>query len=250
MAQRIREFVVNGALSREYLIDVLGVPANRISAAGHTYFAPAPYDQRPEAGRHVDPGEPLRYLLVGRLVPRKGPEHVIRAAGQLRRRFGSAANFEVVMVGDGPMRSSLAELAAEQGISDVVKFEGYKLPDDVWPYYAHCHVLVLPTLQDNWPVVVLEAMAMGMPVLLSRIAGSVPDLIRDGQNGYAFDAEDDEQLANLMATYLERPELVEMHGQKSLEQSAPYAPARNADVYMNAIERVLAKPEATRPELR
>jgi glycosyltransferase involved in cell wall biosynthesis len=234
MAKRAKGFLVNGPLSRQYLVGALAVPDDRILESG-LCTEPAPDWVR--TPKTLVPGEPVRFLFVGRMIERKGVAHLLRAAQLLELREGREARFELALVGDGPERARYEQLAWDLGLRHRVRFAQYVRPDQVWEYYARAHVFVLPTLQDNWPLVVPEAMSAGLPVLVSKYAGSVPDLIRQGENGYAFDPEDHASLAASMGRYLANPELIRQHGQRSLQLVSPYTPERVARVYLQALER-------------
>jgi glycosyltransferase involved in cell wall biosynthesis len=234
MAARARAFVVNGSLARRYVIEELGVPAERVFTGGMVASPPPPGLAGGEP-RRVAPGEPVRFLFVGRLVPGKGVSRLVEAAARLRERLGPAARFAVEIVGDGPERTDLARFVAEHDLAEHVHFAGAVPPEDVWEYYGHAHVFVLPTFQDNWPLVVPEAMSMGCAVLLSLFAGSAPDLIDDGGNGHVLEPDDTGRLADLMAEYVASPELVERHGRRSRELVAPYGPESAADAYLAAV---------------
>jgi glycosyltransferase involved in cell wall biosynthesis len=233
MAKRARAFVVNGPLSRQYLVGALGVPQERIL---QPLICPAPAPDWARTPKMLIPGEPVRFLFVGQMIDRKGVAHLLRAAKLLEMRLGREARFELVLVGDGTERERYEKLACELGLQDRVRFVKYVNPDQVWKSYACAHVFVLPTLQDNWPLVVPEAMSAGLPILLSKHAGSVPDLICEGENGYSFDPEDHEGLATFMGRYLSDPELVHRHGARSLELVSPYTPERVAQVLLRALE--------------
>ena len=240
MVKRARAFVTNGALSRQYLVEQLGAPESSVFEGGMCAESP-PETFMPVQPRSFQQGDTLRFLYLGRLIDRKGVKHLVKAAGLLKQRLKAAetaSKFEVVMLGDGPERAALAELCRQLDVVEQVRFEGAVLPEDVWQYYANSHVLVLPTLQDNWPLVVPEAMSMGLPVFLSKYTGSVPDLLQEDENGYVFDPNDHEQLAALMQRYLEDPDLVQKQGGKSLELVAPYKPEATAGVFLKTLEFV------------
>jgi glycosyltransferase involved in cell wall biosynthesis len=234
MAKRARAFVVNGALSRQYLIEALEVPASEILERGLCAERPPDWVQAP---KKLLPGDPVRFLFVGRMIEGKGVAHLLSAAKLLEMHLGREAQFELVLVGDGPERERYQRLAGELGLQDRVRFTKFVNPDQVWKYYARAHVFVLPTLHDNWPLVVPEAMSAGLPVLVSKYAGSVPELIRQGENGYAFDPDDHEGLAACMGRYLSNPELIYKHGRRSLQLVSPYTPENVVQVIVRAIER-------------
>jgi glycosyltransferase involved in cell wall biosynthesis len=235
IARRAKAFVVNGALSRSYLIDVVGVPGDRIVEGG---MCAEPPPEHVRCGpRVMSPGDPLRCLFVGRMIAGKGLPHLLHAAQLLDRRLGREGQFDILLLGDGPERSRYEGLARDLGIQNRVRFGGYVSPNQVWRYYEQAHVFVLPTLQDNWPLVVPEAMSVGLPVLVSKRAGSVPDLIREGENGYSFDPEDHESLASHLEEYVRNPDLIHRHGECSLELVSPYNPQRAANAFLWAVAK-------------
>jgi glycosyltransferase involved in cell wall biosynthesis len=241
IAKQVVAFVVNGTLSRRYLIDTIGVPPERIIEGG-ICAEPPPADVRP-APKTLRPGDPLRCLFVGQMVGRKGVPHLLHAARILESRLGRQAQFEIDLVGDGPELPRYQSLAGELGIQNRVHFGGFFAPGRIWHCYEQAHVFVLPTLQDNWPLVVPEAMSMGLPVLVSKHTGSVPDLIREGENGYSFDPEDHERLAYHLEQYVKNPDLIRKHGQRSIELVSPFNPQRAANAFLWAIAK--AKQQAT-----
>jgi hypothetical protein len=235
IARRAKAFVVNGILSRRYLLDAVAVPGDRIIEGG---MCAEPPPEHVRCGpRMLRRGDPLRCLFVGRMIAGKGVPHLLHAAQSLDRRLGKESQFEIVLLGDGPERPRYENLAQELGIQNRVHFPGFFGPDQVWHWYEQAHVFVLPTLQDNWPLVVPEAMSMGLPVLVSKRAGCVPDLIREGENGYSFDPEDYETLASHLEEYARNPDLIRRHGERSLELVSPYNPQRAANAFLWAVAR-------------
>jgi len=233
MAKRAGAFVVNGALSRQYLVGALRVPNDRILEPG-ICAEPRP-DWVQTLKTSLPGGGPVRFLFVGQMIERKGVAHLLHAAKLLETRWKT--KFELVMVGDGPKRERYWQLAHELGLGDRVHFVKNVLPSQVWEYYETAHVLVLPTLLDHWAMVVPEAMSVGLPVLVSKYAGSVPELICHGENGYVFDPEDHEGLAGCMERYLSNPELITQHGLRSLRLISSYTPERVAQIFLQAVER-------------
>lgn len=237
MALRARAFVVNGELSAQYIRD-LGVARDRIFSGGMC-AEPRPTDVQLVPCGSDRTGAPVRFLFVGRLIKLKDAETLLRAAGRLRELTN--APFEVRLVGDGPERPALTDLAERLGLADSVTFAGNVPPSSVWAEYDAASVFVLPTLQDNWPLVVPEAMASGMPVILSTGAGSVPDLVEPGVNGFVFDPGDVEGLSRLMCNYVQDPGLIRAHGIESLRTASAYTPRSVAEVMLRAVHR--ARPE-------
>jgi glycosyltransferase involved in cell wall biosynthesis len=233
IGRRAAAFVVNGALAHRYLVETIRVPADRIVEGGMC-AEPVP-DHIRRGPRARSNGDPLIYLFIGQMIGRKGVPHLLRAAHLLKARSGANAHFTILLLGDGPERQQYEALACRMGIHDQVRFLGHIPPGQIWHWYEQADVFVLPTLQDNWPLVVPEAMSMGLPVLLSKYAGAVPDLIREGDNGYSFDPQDHEDLASRLEEYLRNPQLVRKHGECSLKLVSRYNPVRAADAILCAV---------------
>jgi glycosyltransferase involved in cell wall biosynthesis len=113
------------------------------------------------------------FLSVGQLVKRKGFDKLIQACGRLARR---GREFTLVLVGDGPERDRLVEMARENHIKHFRIFPGKSQPA-LNEIYRAADVFVFPTLEDVWGLVVNEAMWAGVPVLCSKYAGCAPELV-------------------------------------------------------------------------
>jgi glycosyltransferase involved in cell wall biosynthesis len=171
------------------------------------------------------------------MIARKGVAHLLHATQSLDRRLGGSGQFEILLLGDGPERSRFEGLARELGIQHLVHFAGHVPPEEVWHYYEEVHVFVLPSLHEIWGLVVPEAMSMGLPVLISNRAGSVPDLVREGENGYSFDPEDHESLASHLEEYAKHPHLIRQHGERSMEIVSSYNPDASANAFLWAVAK-------------
>jgi glycogen synthase len=114
------------------------------------------------------------FLFVGSLVDRKAPDVLLRAI--------AATAARCMVVGDGPLREQLEQLAWHLGISERVVFAGAVHPSDVHRYYERAIALVLPSMSEGVPLVGLEALRSGIPVIASRLDG-IATVVRDEHNG-------------------------------------------------------------------
>lgn len=231
MVRKTKAFVVSGKLARQYL-EYLGAPAQRIIEGG--LCAELPPQGLATPSRPLD--HCMRFLFVGQLIDRKGVGYLLEAIHILHTRY--AQRFEVVIVGDGPERSRYEQKCRDAGLKAIVQFVGNKPPQEVWNFYANADVFVLPTLQDHWALVVPEAMSMGLPVLLSDKTGCVPDLLEEGGNGYSFNPQNPQELAERMAIYLDNPALAEQHGRRSRELVRSYTPHQVSQKFLQALQVV------------
>ena len=146
-------------------------------------------------------------LVVARLEARKGHRYVLQALAQLPALFDDVV---LVLAGDGPERAALEHLAAALRISDRVRFLGEH--SDPWSLYAAASVVILPSIgHEDFPIVILEAMAAGRPVVASRVAG-IPDQVVDGVTGRLVAPGDPMALAAAVASVLGTPGQVEEMG--------------------------------------
>jgi 1,2-diacylglycerol 3-alpha-glucosyltransferase len=162
------------------------------------------------------------FLYVGRLSPEKNLKGLIQSFARYRERGGS---WSLVLVGDGPERAALEAQCAERGIAAHVRFTGLKPTSEITPYYAFARCFVLPSEREPWGLVVNEAMASGLPVIVSTRCGCAEDLVESGGNGYLFDPAKDLDLTERMMTVgvLDDDELDRM-GNRSRQIIAGYSP--------------------------
>jgi D-inositol-3-phosphate glycosyltransferase len=138
-------------------------------------------------------------LFVGSLVARKSPDLLLDAVAELD-------DIACVFAGDGPMRSKLERRASELGITDRVRLLGALAPAELGAVYAGAELLVVPAVSEASPLVAVEAMACGLPVVASRISG-LPSLVRDWETGFLVKPGDVGQLAMAMTFVLGDDEL-------------------------------------------
>ena len=144
--------------------------------------------------RYDVPPTALLVLVAGKLQPKKRPLDVLRAAARARER----ADVRVMFAGDGELRAECEGAAAQLNVP--AYFPGFMNQTEIPRAYASCDVLVLASdWRETWGLVVNEAMACGLPALVSRAAGCEPDLIIEGRTGHGFDSGDIDTLTMLMA---------------------------------------------------
>jgi len=131
-------------------------------------------------------------ICVGRLSPEKGQAGLLLAFAKLRARH---PELRLRLVGDGPDRASLESLAKELGLSDAMTFAGRLPEEDTLAEIARAHLLVLPSFMEGLPIVLMEAMAVGVPVVASRVAG-IPELVEDDVTGLLITPSHWDELAS------------------------------------------------------
>ncbi len=143
-------------------------------------------------------------LFLGRLVPEKGVEYLVRAMAHVRRKRPLA---KLSVVGGGPELERLQALAAELGLGDGVIFHGKVPHEEVRAYFGRATVNVLPSIWcENSPVTCYESYVAGLPMVASRIAG-LPAMVVEGETGLLAEPRDPEDLADKIVRVLEDDEL-------------------------------------------
>jgi glycosyltransferase involved in cell wall biosynthesis len=173
------------------------------------------------------PIEPLPRLAngpvigsLGRLSAEKGYDVAVRALAEL-------PGATLVIVGDGPERAALTELAQELGVADRLQIVGWT--DEPRRYLSGFDAFVLSSRVEGFPLAPLEAMLAGLPVVAADV-GSVGEAVLDGETGFLFPAEDAGALAERLRPVLDGPELSSRLGRRgreiALEQFTSQAMAR------------------------
>lgn len=199
---------VAGQRHEEY-IRALGMPADRISigydVVDNEYFAVGAQEIREDPNRWLSRlGLPKRhafFLCVSRFMPKKNLPRLVQAFGRYRQRHRAAGGQEnaiwhLVLLGDGEGREALESLIAREGLAPAVHLPGFRQYDELPGYYGLAGALVLASTSDQWGLAVNEAMAAGLPVLVSEACGCVPELVQDRINGHSFDPADVDGLAD------------------------------------------------------
>jgi len=150
-----------------------------------------------------------RLLSVGRIVHQKGLDLAMHALGGLKD-----LDWEWRIAGDGPQMQALQSLAEELGIQDRVFFLGWQSREQVIKSYKQSNVFLFPSRHEGMPNALLEAMAGGLPVIATCIAGN-EELVVEGETGYLVPAEDIESLQGALKKLLNDPALRQQMGAAS-----------------------------------
>ncbi|MFZ5783667.1 MAG: glycosyltransferase family 4 protein [Pseudomonadota bacterium] len=230
-----------GRRHREYL-EHYGVPADRLFFSPHCVdndaFAAAAAKARRDAPS--EGGAPVRRVLfVGRLIPEKRPDDVLRAVAGL----GLPA-VEVVFAGAGRLEPALRQAAREAGVQ--ARFLGFVNQAALPAAYASAAVLVLPSSEvETWGLVVNEAMACGVPAVVSDVVGCAPDLVDAGRTGEVFPMGNVEALSQAIARILSvEPITLRRHLAAKMEI---YSPARAAAGIVDAVPALTSVMRRARP---
>ncbi len=152
-------------------------------------------------------------LYIGRLVPEKGQAVLLEAVAELAAR---GIEFELALAGEGSLRPELERIAARLGIAERVAFLGAVGQGELRDLYERAAVFCLPSFAEGVPVVLMEAMAMGVPVVTTRIAG-IPELVVDGHSGVLVAPGRVDEVAGSLSHLLEDAELRRRLGRNGRE---------------------------------
>ena len=229
--------VVAGRTAREYMV-ALGVPAARVSigydVVDNAHFAGGAPGSAPAAA----PPPPF-FIAAARFEPKKNHLGLLDAFADYRRRAGDSA-WPLVILGDGFLRPQMEERITALGLEGAVTLPGFAdyaaLPD----WYARAACFVHPSTTEQWGLVVNEAMAAGLPVLVSAQCGCAADLVHPGENGYTFDPHDTGALTERMFMLAHGGADLDAMGQASRRIIADWGPERFAAGVREAVKAALA----------
>jgi glycosyltransferase involved in cell wall biosynthesis len=229
-------YVVPGVSAETYL-RTFGVPKSRIFRAPNAVdverFSTAADQARHDFNRQKL-GLPERYLLfVGRLVKAKGVFDLMAAYATLPEEIRQDVG--LVFAGDGGEREELARRAQEISPGRII-FSGFLQRDELPTFYAFAEALVFPTHSDTWGLVVNEALACGLPVIASEMAGCVADLVQDGENGLVVPARNPKALSQSMQALMKDRTLRKKMGEASLKMNLRFTPDAWAEGIVSAVQ--------------
>ncbi len=142
-----------------------------------------------------------RIVCVGRLCVEKGQDTLVLAMAALAQRGVKA---ELELVGDGPLRGRIEALIQRYSLQDSVKLSGWASSAQVFAKLRAARLMALPSTSEGLPVVIMEALALGRPVLTTYIAG-IPELVRDGREGFLIPSGDVGRLVDALERALVTP---------------------------------------------
>jgi len=230
--------------TRDYL-RLLGIPGERIFLGYDTLSLdriralagtpPAP-DGTPWAGRH--------FTIIARFVPKKNLLHAVEAYALYRDLAGPAAR-PLHLCGSGPLEAELRAAVDRHGLGEHVVFRGFLQEQGIAETLGSTLALLLPSTEEQFGLVVNEALAMGLPVVLSDVCGARDLLVRQGVNGHVVEPDNPEGLARAMLSL----SLDEAEWRRMSLAGRAFQPIADAGYFAEAVEKALvslnALPETT-----
>jgi glycosyltransferase involved in cell wall biosynthesis len=194
--------LAGGSRHRDYLLE-LGLDRDRIflgyDAVDNDHFECGAQAARTNAdGVRARLSLPEKYFLASaRFLPKKNLVTLLRAYANYARQ-SPAPRWDLVLLGDGPLRSQLLAECERLRITGKVHLPGFVQYDELPMYYALAGAFVHASISEPWGLVVNEAMASVLPLIVSRKCGCVPELLEEGRNGFSFSPEDVDEIAALL----------------------------------------------------
>ncbi|MEO7793239.1 MAG: glycosyltransferase family 4 protein [Thermoanaerobaculia bacterium] len=221
-------------LVRDYGATTTAVLPN---AAGGIPAEPLPVSE-------IEEGDGSGLLFVGRLRLRKGVEVLLRALSYLRAQ-GRVPRLRVV--GDGEHRGAIESAAKRFGVRDQVDFLGRRGAGEIRWLLERSAALVVPSIYEGMPLVILEAMLAGTPVVASRVSG-IPEVVLDPDTGWLVPAEDPVELARALAQVLADPESARLRGERGRQRlEERYRPETVAALWESIVGEALMKHSTSSP---
>ena len=235
-------YIANGQLTKEYLMSQ-GVEEKNIFTGGMCadseglarQVANISYDDLSTFRKQIFGGEPcgVSYIIVGQMILRKGVSFLLE--GFLQHLYAHPYD-RIVLVGDGP---ELPNLKEKYGNNPAVVFVGAIDYSQIYWYYAACDVFVIATLEDNWSLVVPEAMACGLPIACSIYNGCHPELVHKDENGITFDPLNQRSVVEAL-DYFHHVD-IKRFGHRSREIEHEFNPENTARNVIKAVDYYLNK---------
>jgi len=234
--------LVTGTLARRSMVargaepDRVHVFANTIDAEAFAARADGLALRRAELRSKVGAGEDVVVVIsVGRLVPDKGMDLLVQAVARV-----ADARLLLVLVGDGPERPRLDELGSRLGVRLVLA--GDRPWERISELYAAADVFALLSRREPWGVVVNEAGASGLPLVLSRAVGAAHDLLRGGENGFLVATDNVDAAAEAIGRLATDATLREAFGARSREIAGDWGYGPSVEGFLAAVREAAARP--------
>jgi glycosyltransferase involved in cell wall biosynthesis len=235
MARLADAFITNSHAGKAYLTEVLRAAESQVFAQPYEVPEPKAMKVSSSTNQNILNYQKPIFLFIGQIVHRKGLSHLLEACALLKAK--GVSNYTLLVLGTGPQQEEFQALTQLYELAKSVQWMGQVNYEQLSTYFNNADVFVLPTLEDTWGMVVLEAMSFGKPVLCSKWAGS-SEMVIDGENGYIFDPYTPEKLAELMIQFINHPNLIQTMGEKSKNIMALYTPTTVSKFLTEVIDSI------------
>lgn len=186
--------------------------------------------------KELNPQRTSKIISIGRLSEQKGYSTLLRAIALSKEK----AKLELYIFGDGPLRSHLQKLAEGLGVQDITHFMGFK--NDVLNFMMRCELFVSSSLWEGFPTVILEAMALGVPVIATDVSGS-RELIINGETGILIPPSNPEALSKATIQMVANPEYAQTMALNARRKVSQYLMENIAIRYLDIYNCILSEKE-------
>jgi len=234
----INEIICSGSLCRDY-VHSLGYPRDKIHSghmvadvnqlAHNTKLVTS--DKIKEFKHHFNADKV--FLYTGQIIPRKGIRELVDAWHDSM--LLNNPKVALVLIGDGEQIEEMRNLVKQRKISNIF-LEGKVPYNEIAAYYAMADVFIIPTLEDNWSLVVPEAMATGLPIACSCYNGLWPELVKP-ENGWVFDPLNHNKFTHSLNKVYEEQESFNLMGKYSQQIIQNHTPSKAAEVIWNICKK-------------
>jgi L-malate glycosyltransferase len=182
--------------------------------------------------KELDPGKlevqsPPRIIFAGRLMKQKNPLQIIKTLAKLQD-----IPWECVLLGDGPLREEIEEEISRHKLQDRIMLPGWVTPAEVIEWFRKSNILFMPSLSEGLPVVGVQALAMGLAMVVSNIGGFV-DLVDEGKNGFLID--DNDEYEKVLRKFLNDSEKILSYKKASRKKAEEFSLLKIIGAYEDAL---------------
>ncbi len=170
------------------------------------------------SNKFLKPSDRFTILIVAQLVPRKNVITIIEAYSALSKKY---PNLMLAIAGDGKEKQKLNQFCSANALANV-RFLGNVQPENLLEVYKDSDVLINLSTTDQWPQVINEAMACGVPVIASITSGVDDDFLKEGINGYLIDPFDKKRLIEILENLIQKPDLVYRIGREAFQTASKH----------------------------
>jgi glycosyltransferase involved in cell wall biosynthesis len=233
----VKGYLVNGKLTTDYLTKVICVK-NKLIKVGCMSADSEGLSQKKRTFNENEKvklieqlklNNSIRFLFVGRIIELKGLKYLLEAWTDFIQNNNLA---ELIIIGEGDQKEFLKQKYTLDKSIHILGMVDY---DEIYKYYSIADVFILPTLEDNWSLVVPEAMACGLPIATSIYNGCHPELVKPGENGCVFNPLSKISIVDTLNYFLKNKEKLKEMGQKSVDIESQYTTNKVAKRIFDAV---------------
>ncbi|MFG6102886.1 glycosyltransferase family 4 protein [Leptothoe sp. EHU-05/26/07-4] len=231
--------LVGGKKHKDYLVK-LGLKEDAIFLG---YNIIGNQDYHPNKLAHLSHPSKLQkpyFLAINRFITKKNIPTIIKAYAEYRQKQPSEP-WDLVLCGDGELRPQIESQIQSLHLESSIHLTGFLQPKELLPYFAYASCFIHASIQEQWGLVVNEAMAAGLPAIVSNLCGCFDELVIEGKTGFGFDPTKPSELANFMFKVSSPDFDINSMKESALEHIAKFGPNLFANGLHKAIQYALVQ---------